>query len=77
MRITIETTAKENLTVPRRIASIETESDNIGIDEVISEFINVLTAYGFHYKSVENGIIDKAEEIQVAQNQQSPSYYNF
>ena len=64
MKITIENTNINTHYSSKRIASVETENDDLDIFDMIDEIKNVLVAYGYHSKSVEDGIIEKAHEIE-------------
>ena len=64
MKITIENTNTNTHYSSKRIASVETENDDLDIFDMMDEIKNVLVAYGYHPKSVEDGITEKAHEIE-------------
>ena len=63
MRITIEQTEYNK----KNKALIEI-SDDSDIFEAVEAMCGLLVAYGFHPKSVEDGILTKAEDYEIADN---------
>lgn len=65
MKITIEETEQDNL-FPRK-ATIEL-SDHSNIHEVIDDMCRVIISYGFSPQTVDDGILGRAEEIELSED---------